>query len=408
MAIRKMSERQFPCPLLLSALIFVLVLLPSASPIVLPPPSPEYKLSQPSSWRASLLVGLLAIWTSHFTATAVISWRSRKKLPSASSPKRPPSTHNPFFVPHIVTAIVFIGGLTTTTTAYQCERKLRYPKPRSQLSSQVRPIMGKAVLNDGKNADVLKTECQEGQKGGCREGRKERKTRLSEERTFGDRNQSPDTLSSGRSTPESPNTIDLNCPFCNKSFANAGNRNRHLKIHKSVRPFGCHQCNKTFSERWAFMRHVAVHLPTRPKFNCEICDSKLKSLMGLKIHMRLHRNKGSRFRCRLCNHIFGSQEERLNHTQKKHSHRITQSFKCKNCSKTFCFLSHLKIHLLVHSGERPYTCPECLGTYRYKQHYQQHFQNSPQCGLSPLMHEDFDVPLARISNSRAHGLNRTR
>lgn len=57
-----------------------------------------------------------------------------------------------------------------------------------------------------------------------------------------------------------------------------------------------------------------------------------------------------------------------------HLHFGTQPFKCsaKNCGKAFSERQNLKIHMMIHTNERPFVCPDCGQSFRTKGNMQDH------------------------------------
>ena len=45
-------------------------------------------------------------------------------------------------------------------------------------------------------------------------------------------------------------TASNRCPYCNKSFSNTGNLNKHLKLHTGERPHKCSFCGRGFTENY--------------------------------------------------------------------------------------------------------------------------------------------------------------
>lgn len=81
------------------------------------------------------------------------------------------------------------------------------------------------------------------------------------------------------------------------------------------------------------------------------------------------------FQCKLCSKLLGSRAALQRHSKEVHS-RNTAVVSCPRCQKLFQNRSNLKIHMLTHSGVRPFKCMEgeCNAAFTTKQCLQFHYK----------------------------------
>jgi len=83
---------------------------------------------------------------------------------------------------------------------------------------------------------------------------------------------------------------------------------------------------------------------------------------------------------------------------------------CPQCGKRFPNKISLKLHMTVHSGEKPYTCDQCGKSFTQKGHLKGHMKihtgekpyTCDQCGKSFIKSSVYKVHLLTHSKERLH------
>ncbi|KAL0882041.1 hypothetical protein ABMA27_000622 [Loxostege sticticalis] len=112
-------------------------------------------------------------------------------------------------------------------------------------------------------------------------------------------------------------------------------------------PFSCSQCRGAYPTREQLERHETLHSPSTQ--SCKICNKSFANVYRLQRHMISHDESAS-----------------------------LRKFKCNDCDKAFKFKHHLKEHLRIHSGEKPFECANCGKKFSHSGSYSSHM-TSKKC-----------------------------
>jgi len=197
--------------------------------------------------------------------------------------------------------------------------------------------------------------------------------------------------------PEMSRGADLitrpQCTVCGFMFKCLRNLERHMTIHTGVKPFQCSFCDKKFREKYWYEMHVlghkgqlpqcpvcggryarlAEHLPIHSMDNynhiCSVCKRAFRQASTLKRHMLVHTGE-RRYTCQDCGGWYKTSSSLKKHIRSVHAKE--KNHVCSMCGKVFSGSNHLQDHRLVHTNERPYHCETCNKAFKTKFHLDVH------------------------------------
>ncbi|XP_063235455.1 zinc finger protein 501-like [Bacillus rossius redtenbacheri] len=147
------------------------------------------------------------------------------------------------------------------------------------------------------------------------------------------------------------------CSFCGKCFLVSNDLKKHIRTHTGERPYECHDCGSRFSQAGALKNHiVSRHNPiSSDSFFCHFCNKCFPIKERLRLHLRIHTGERP-YRCKNCSKTFARGGQLSQHMR---SHTGARPFKCERCNAAFSCSNNLKLHLKKHSGERDHVCDVC-------------------------------------------------
>lgn len=159
----------------------------------------------------------------------------------------------------------------------------------------------------------------------------------------------------------------FHCKDCNKSFFQLGHLKRHSFIHSGLKPFLCPECGKEYCSEESYKAHLLSHQGLRP-FKCSQCDKAYGTQRDLKEHSVLHTGQRP-YGCEDCGKSFARRPTLRIHRKNyctPRANEIKTLLQCGICNKQLANVCSLRNHMLIHTGEKPYTCTECGSTFRHR------------------------------------------
>ena len=201
------------------------------------------------------------------------------------------------------------------------------------------------------------------------------------------------------------------CGACNKVFQSKASLQYHMMTHTGERPFKCEICKKAFRAKKHLEYHMGRHKGDKPHF-CTVCKRRFAtkaeeeehalshfiitekedgvipgvtdetSYMPFRCHYcyvgfpteaecQEHVNSHDRvkpYSCRFCDKVYKARPHRDNHELR---HKNVK-YPCDFCGREFLSKRGCQDHQRTHTGELPFTCPECKQPFQTMNQLRRH------------------------------------
>nr|CAD7404021.1 unnamed protein product [Timema cristinae] len=147
--------------------------------------------------------------------------------------------------------------------------------------------------------------------------------------------------------------------------------------------------------------HKKLHRSKNPKiFTCEECHKQFSRHSGLRIHLLIHKGEKP-YKCEDCGKYFRDRTSLRRHRQRIH-HDAINNYVCPNCNKVYFERSVFLKHMEKESGMKRFHCKECNKSYTEMSSYRRHTRLHG--GKKPFKCDLCNRRFTAICNVRQHML----
>lgn len=238
----------------------------------------------------------------------------------------------------------------------------------------------------------------------------------------------PDELKPIKEVQESDeNTnVKLSCPKCpGKSWRDNTRYINHIKTVHNDTKFECPYCFETVASVKTLKGHMQRHLEPSPREQCPFCG---KFFVFIKMHIRYHHAEKP-FKCTHCPKAYATKNLRRCHFRESHvklqmrelcnvcglrchskstlrvhmmTHTNEKPFSCDICNKGFQTNRKMEVHRYIHTGERPHPCDYCDRSFRARYLLIKHIRTRHTDTPYECPYEECDLSFSQMKQCKDH------
>nr|XP_042910626.1 zinc finger protein 233-like [Parasteatoda tepidariorum] len=140
------------------------------------------------------------------------------------------------------------------------------------------------------------------------------------------------------------------------------NLKKPLKGHRKEKSHVCNICFKSFSTKYNLAAHMRVHSGEKP-FRCKLCNN-----YSFKRPLETVNNSSVEKYKYAFNPFIAGQLSRIKNRKLFHK----EVFICNVCQKPFTQRYNLKVHMRLHTGEKPFKCDICFQRFPFRPSWKRH------------------------------------
>ncbi|KAF8793721.1 Zinc finger protein 79 like protein [Argiope bruennichi] len=153
------------------------------------------------------------------------------------------------------------------------------------------------------------------------------------------------------------------CVMCQYRTNLNSNIHRHARTHTEGRPFPCPKCGENGCQA-LFQMLTDQGLPL---YICSVCQYQTRAGGNIRRHVRTHTDERP-FSCAQC----GKEDNECGVLYQALMGDKHPVYRCAVCKFQSMESYKIQRHVRVHTGEKPFSCPQCGQRFSRKEHAKRH------------------------------------